>query len=79
MIRRHPHVFGEPRRARGSGGSVWAEIKAQEKAEKLSARRAAGLPDHRAKGIWRMCRSPVPALTRAIKLRRSVKGRIRLE
>jgi len=44
LIRRHPHVFGNlqnltPEEVKG----LWADIKAQEKADKLAERKAAGL------------------------------------
>jgi len=44
LIRRHPHVFGNlqnltPEEVKG----LWADIKAQEKADKLAVRKAAGL------------------------------------
>ena len=46
LIRRHPHVFGDvkdltPEAVKG----LWAEIKAQEKADKRAERQAAGLAD----------------------------------
>jgi ATP diphosphatase len=66
MIRRHPHVFGEPEaRTPEAVEGVWAEIKAQEKAEKVAARRIKGLPDQPRQGLL----ADIPAaLTRAIKL-----------
>ena len=69
MIRRHPHVFGEPEaRTPEAVEGVWAEIKAQEKAEKAEARRAAGLPDQARQGLLADIPVTLPALTRAIKL-----------
>ena len=69
MIRRHPHVFGEPeQRTPEAVEGVWAEIKAQEKAEKAAARRAAGLPDQAREGFLSDVPTALPALTRAIKL-----------
>ena len=69
MIRRHPHVFGEPEeRTPEAVEGVWAEIKAQEKAEKAEARRAAGLPDQARQGFLADIPAVLPALTRAIKL-----------
>jgi ATP diphosphatase len=69
MIRRHPHVFGSPEaRTPEAVEGVWAEIKAQEKAEKLAARRAAGLPDQPRQGHLADVPVALPALTRAIKL-----------
>ena len=39
MIRRHPHVFGSPaERAAGAAPGFWERIKADERAEKISAR-----------------------------------------
>jgi ATP diphosphatase len=69
MIRRHPHVFGEPEaRTPEAVEGVWAEIKAQEKAEKAAARRLKGLPDQPRQGLLGDIPVALPALTRAIKL-----------
>jgi ATP diphosphatase len=69
MIRRHPHVFGEPeQRTPEAVEGVWAEIKAQEKAEKRAARRASGLPEEAREGLLADVPAALPALTRAIKL-----------
>ena len=69
MIRRHPHVFGEPEaRTPEAVEGVWAEIKAQEKAEKAAARRIKGLPDQPRQGLLADVPVALPALTRAIKL-----------
>lgn len=70
LIRRHPHVFGEARHlAPDAVKALWAEIKAQEKAERRAAREAAGLaepPPSALDGVP----LPLPALTRAEKLSR---------
>jgi ATP diphosphatase len=56
LIRRHPHVFGRdgvpPDRAGNPGAvkSIWEAFKAEEKAERAAARRAAGLPEERRVG-----------------------------
>jgi ATP diphosphatase len=69
MIRRHPHVFGEPEaRTPEAVEGVWAEIKAQEKAEKAAARKAAGLPETARQGHLADIPTALPALVRAIKL-----------
>jgi len=74
MIRRHPHVFGSPNLGESNSRTpeavegVWAEIKAQEKAEKAAARRAAGFPDQARQGHLADVPTALPALTRAIKL-----------
>ena len=69
MIRRHPHVFGAPEaRTPEAVEGVWAEIKAQEKAEKAEARRAAGLPGPARQGFLANIPVTLPGLTRAIKL-----------
>ncbi len=69
MIRRHPHVFGKPEaRTPEAVEGVWAEIKAQEKAEKAAARKAAGLPEAARQGHLADVPAALPALTRAIKL-----------
>lgn len=69
MIRRHPHVFGErEQRTPEAVEGVWAEIKAQEKAEKAAARRAAGLLEPSRQGFLADVPVTLPALTRAIKL-----------
>ncbi len=69
MIRRHPHVFG-PAEARTPEAveGAWAEIKAQEKAEKAEKRRAAGMPEETRQGHLADVPVALPALTRAIKL-----------
>lgn len=70
LVRRHPHVFGtardlSPEAVKG----LWAEIKAQEKAERAAARAAAGLPSEEGgKGALSGVALPLPALTRALKL-----------
>jgi nucleoside triphosphate diphosphatase len=44
MIRRHPHVFGGAEaRSAGMAKGMWNRIKAEEKAERLEKRKAAGL------------------------------------
>lgn len=69
LIRRHPHVFGErEQRTPEAVEGVWAEIKAQEKAEKAAARRAAGLLEQARQGFLADVPVALPALTRAIKL-----------
>jgi ATP diphosphatase len=69
MIRRHPHVFGEPEaRTPEAVEGVWAEIKAREKAEKAEKRRAAGLPDQARAGLLADVPAALPALARAVKL-----------
>ncbi len=69
MIRRHPHVFGEPsQRTPEAVEGAWAEIKAREKAEKAAARRAAGLPEQARQGHLADIPVALPALTRAVKL-----------
>jgi len=60
MIRRHPHVFGSAEeRAAGAAPGFWERIKAEERADRASARRASALD-----GIP----AALPALTRAVKL-----------
>ncbi|MGI6853181.1 nucleoside triphosphate pyrophosphohydrolase [Mesorhizobium sp. 1B3] len=70
MIRRHPHVFGDAEaRAAGSAKGMWDRIKAEEKAEKRSARLARGLdPEDHGKGYLDGVPVALPALTRALKL-----------
>ncbi|MBZ9810767.1 nucleoside triphosphate pyrophosphohydrolase [Mesorhizobium sp. BR1-1-9] len=70
MIRRHPHVFGdEQARSAGMAKGMWEKIKAQEKAEKRSARLARGLdPEDNGKGFLDSVPIALPALTRALKL-----------
>ncbi len=68
LIRRHPHVFGdaralEPARVK----ALWAEIKAEEKAEKAARRTAAGQAPEE-EGVLSGVPLPLPALTRALKL-----------
>ncbi len=70
MIRRHPHVFGdEEARSAGMAKGMWEKIKAEEKAEKRSARLARGLdPEDNGKGFLDSVPVALPALTRALKL-----------
>jgi len=70
MIRRHPHVFGdEEARSAGMAKGMWEKIKAQEKAEKRSARLARGLdPEDNGRGFLDSVPVALPALTRALKL-----------
>jgi len=72
MIRRHPHVFGEARDLSPEAiKSLWAEIKAAEKAEKATAR---GLEEARGPeklepvSVLADVAITLPALTRAVKL-----------
>jgi ATP diphosphatase len=75
MVRRHPHVFGDSNdRTTQAINAQWAQIKAQEKAER-AARRAAG-PDaarelrdqEKSGGALDGVPVALPALTRAFKL-----------
>ncbi|MBZ9677567.1 nucleoside triphosphate pyrophosphohydrolase [Mesorhizobium sp. ES1-1] len=70
MIRRHPHVFGDEKaRSAGMAKGMWEAIKAQEKAEKRTARLARGLdPEDNGKGFLDSVPVALPALTRALKL-----------
>lgn len=70
MIRRHPHVFGdEEARSAGMAKGMWEKIKAEEKAEKRSARLARGLdPEDNGTGFLDSVPVALPALTRALKL-----------
>ncbi|CDX30966.1 nucleoside triphosphate pyrophosphohydrolase [Mesorhizobium plurifarium] len=70
MIRRHPHVFGDEKaRSAGMAKGMWEKIKAEEKAEKRSARLARGLdPEDHGKGYLDSVPVALPALTRALKL-----------
>ncbi|PTM42916.1 nucleoside triphosphate pyrophosphohydrolase [Bosea sp. 124] len=70
LIRRHPHVFGEARDLTPAQvKALWHQIKAQEKADKASARHAAGLPQQvEEKGVLAGVTYGLPALTRAWKL-----------
>ncbi len=68
MIRRHPHVFGSHETIEADDvKGLWARIKAEEKAERVAARQAAGLPTE-ATGLLSDVPRPMPALTRAVKL-----------
>jgi len=70
LIRRHPHVFGEARDlSPAQVKTLWHQIKAREKADKATARQAAGLPEPVAeKGVLAGVTQALPALTRAWKL-----------
>lgn len=64
LIRRHPHVFGEARNLPPAEvKKLWAEIKAQEKAERARRHPPAG-PESALEGVP----AAMPALTRAVKL-----------
>lgn len=68
MIRRHPHVFG-PDRVSGAdiAQEQWAEIKAQEKADRAARRATAGLePEHN--GVLAGIPGSLPPLATAVKL-----------
>jgi ATP diphosphatase len=65
MIRRHPHVFGdETARSPGAVDSIWAKIKAEEKALKHGA----GYGEPAQPSILADIPAALPGLTRAIKL-----------
>jgi ATP diphosphatase len=70
LIRRHPHVFGDARDLSPSQvKTLWHRIKAQEKADKAAARRAAGMPEQvEETGVLAGVTHALPALTRAWKL-----------
>jgi ATP diphosphatase len=65
LIRRHPHVFGDPERLRTAQEqtSFWEESKAQERASRAEAR---GGPPDPFEGIP----TALPSLTRAVKLKK---------
>ncbi|WP_089175530.1 nucleoside triphosphate pyrophosphohydrolase [Bosea sp. AS-1] len=70
LIRRHPHVFGDTRDlSPAEVKALWHRIKAQEKADKATAREAAGLPlREEESGVLAGVPHSLPALTRAWKL-----------
>jgi ATP diphosphatase len=69
MIRRHPHVFGDsPDRSPEQIKAAWAEVKAQEKAERVAAREAAGKKASPRKGLLSDIPVALPGLSRAVKL-----------
>jgi nucleoside triphosphate diphosphatase len=70
LVRRHPHVFGDARDLLPAEvKALWHQIKASEKAAKVEARRAAGLPDRADdKGVLSGIPATLPALTRAWKI-----------
>lgn len=70
LIRRHPHVFGDARNLLPNEvKALWHRIKAQEKAEKAEAHRAAGVPmPEEDQGLLAGVTHSLPALTRAWKL-----------
>ena len=70
LIRRHPHVFGDARDlSPAEVKALWHRIKAQEKADKAAAHRAAGLPEaSEDRGVLAGVPHTLPALTRAWKL-----------
>lgn len=69
LVRRHPHVFGAARSLSPDAvKSLWASIKASEKAGRRLAREAAGEVDEERGGVLDDVPTALPALTRAIKL-----------
>jgi ATP diphosphatase len=70
LIQRHPHVFGHLKELKPDAvKALWAEIKSQEKAEKLAEKRAAGIgADPAASSILADIPHNLPALIRAEKL-----------
>ena len=65
LIRRHPHVFGDARDlSPDEVKTLWAAIKAREKADRRAARAASGLPEEAdAKGVLSGVPTPLPGLT----------------
>jgi ATP diphosphatase len=69
LIRRHPHVFANARDlSPAEVKALWGEIKAQEKQDRLAARRKAGAPEEPPTGALAGAPLALPALTRAVKL-----------
>jgi nucleoside triphosphate diphosphatase len=69
LIRRHPHVFGDiSHLSADEVKHLWARIKADEKAHKREARRAAGVIESDHHSLLDDIPTTMPALTRAIKL-----------
>jgi ATP diphosphatase len=68
MIRRHPHVFGTgDARTAGMVKEAWARIKAEEKAERRTARLTAGITEP-TPGFLDDIPVALPSLMRAVKL-----------
>lgn len=69
LIRRHPHVFGEASAQNpGTVKALWDTIKAEEKLDRASARRTAGLPDDTPQGLLGSVKTALPGFLRAVKL-----------
>jgi len=69
MIRRHPHVFGNAgSKTQDEVNISWAQIKAQEKAERAAARAKAGMLPDEDSGVLAGVPAALPALARAVKL-----------
>ena len=69
LIRRHPHVFTDARDLSPQAvKALWAEIKAQERADRSLARAAAGAAQEPPAGALAGAPLALPALTRAVKL-----------
>jgi nucleoside triphosphate diphosphatase len=69
LIRRHPHVFANARDlSPAEVKALWGQIKAQEKLDRLEARRQAGAPEEPPVGALAGAPLALPALTRAVKL-----------
>ncbi|MGE3915410.1 MAG: nucleoside triphosphate pyrophosphohydrolase [Hyphomicrobiaceae bacterium] len=79
MIRRHPHVFGDARRATtGEARASWERIKAEEKAEKAAERARSGTggiaTDKPASPLLGDIPAALPALTTALRLQDKAAG-----
>ena len=69
LIRRHPHVFGEARNLSPKAvKALWAEIKADEKRARQSAREKSGGPPVRLAATLEGAPLSLPALSRALTL-----------
>jgi nucleoside triphosphate diphosphatase len=69
LIRRHPHVFGDVRNLSPTEvKTLWARIKADEKANRRARLAAAGKPVDESAGALAGVPLALPALTRALKL-----------
>lgn len=73
LVRRHPHVFGPKEfRSREMAKGQWAQIKAEEKAERAEKRKNAGVEGANSSGTFSNIPNNAPALLQAIKIQKEV-------
>lgn len=75
LIRRHPHIFGDTKKLTPEDvKNLWGQIKAEEKAQRATARAAAGYVAQSPRSRLDDVPASMPALTRAVKLQNKASG-----